>query len=265
MVFLLDGVTNLNVPPLERSYKSKTLAYYPAHVPWNPFDSYGTCMLSLPQGLKFRTQKHDTKPRFHSFASTRDDGKRCYGFTLVFYEETKNENICTAMQTLQSMFITELSSKQGSLKRQDSISRSLPRHFRLGDEDKNGSASSFYDMQKDTLLVTKSITLICQFPYAHVAEVFLTNLYKCLPRAPGARLSLESYIYNILYDIKVPDYGKSIRIYLPAESPNLAPISSILQRPKITELPLLDFPLRLLFSFLGVGRLTKDSIFLTKN
>lgn len=209
-------------------------------------------MLSLPQGLKFRTQKHDTTPRFHSFASTRDDGKRCYGFSLVFYEETKNENICTAMQTLQSMYITELSSSQGSLRRSDPLSRSLPRHFRLGDDDKNSSAASFYDIQKDTLFVTKSITLICQFPYAHVAEVFLTNLYKCLPRAPGARLSLESYIYNILYDVKVPDYGKSIRVYLPPDLPNLAPINTIIQRPKITELPLLDFPLRLLFSFLGV-------------
>lgn len=209
-------------------------------------------MLSLPQGLKFRTQKHDITPRFHSFASTRDDGKRCYGFSLVFYEETKNENICTAMQTLQSMYMTELSSSQGSLRRQDPLSRSLPRHFRLGDEDKSSSAASFYDIQKDTLYVTKSITLICQFPYAHVAEVFLTNLYKCLPRAPGARLSLESYIYNILYDIKVPDYGKSIRIYLPPETPNQSPINTILQRPKITELPLLDFPLRSLFNFLGV-------------
>lgn len=209
-------------------------------------------MLSLPQGLKFRTQKHDTTPRFHSFASTRDDGKRCYGFSLVFYEETKNENICTAMHTLQSMYITELSSSQGSLRRQDPLSRSLPRHFRLGDEDKNSSAASFYDIQKDTLYVTKSITLICQFPYAHVAEVFLTNLYKCLPRSPGARLSLESYIYNILYDVKVPDYGKSIRIYLPPEQPSHSPMNTILQRPKITELPLLDFPLRLLFSYLSV-------------
>lgn len=251
--FVLDGVTNLTIPPLDRSYKSKTLAHYPVHVAWNPFDSYGTCMLSLPQGLKFRTQKHDTTPRFHSFASTRDDGKRCYGFSLVFYEETKNENICTAMQTLQSMYITELSSSQGSLRRQDPLSRSLPRHFRLGDDDKNhDSAASFYDIQKDTLYVTKSITLICQFPYSHVAEVFLNNLYKCLPRAPGARLSLESYIYNILYDVKVPDYGKSIRVYLPADQPNLSPINTIIQRPKITELPLLDFPLRLLFHYLGI-------------
>ena len=249
---ILDSVVNDTIPPLDRSYKSKTLAHYPTHVSWNPFDSYGTCILSLPQGLKFRTQKHDITPRFHSFASTRDDGKRCYGFSLVFYEETKNENICVAMQTLQSMYITELSSSQGSLRRQDPLSRSLPRHFRLGDDDKSSGAASFYDIQKDTLYVTKSITLICQFPYAHVAEVFLTNLYKCLPRSPGARLSLESYIYNILYDMKVPDYGKSIRIYLPPELPSQTPINTILQRPKITELPLLDFPLRLLFSYLDV-------------
>lgn len=86
---------------MDGSYKSKSLAHYPANVSWNPFDAYGICMLSLPQGLKFRTQKHDTTPRFHSFASTRDDGKRCYGFTLVFYEEVRNENISTAMQMLQ--------------------------------------------------------------------------------------------------------------------------------------------------------------------
>ncbi|XP_070503270.1 DENN domain-containing protein 5B isoform X3 [Chironomus tepperi] len=246
-----DGVTTS--PPLDRSYKGKSLINYPANVSWNPFDSYGICMLSLPQGLKFRTQKHDLTPRFHSFISTRDDGKRCYGFSLIFYEEVKNENICTAMQTLQSMYITELSSSQGSLRRSDPVSRSLPRHFRLAEDDKSSnSAASFYDIQKDTLFVTKSITLVCQFAYSHIAEIFLTNLYKCLPRTPGARLSLESYVYNILYDVKVPDFGKSIRIYLPPEQPNLTPINIIIQRPKTSELPLLDFPLRLLFEFLGV-------------
>lgn len=52
--------------------------------------------------------------------------------------------------------------------------------------------------------------------------------------------------------MKIPDYGKSIRIYLPPEEPNLLPQTTILQRPKINELPLLDFPLRLLFDYLGV-------------
>lgn len=49
----LDGVNNLNLPPLERSYKSKSLAHYPENVSWNPFDAYGICMLSLPQGKLF--------------------------------------------------------------------------------------------------------------------------------------------------------------------------------------------------------------------
>jgi DENN domain-containing protein 5 len=254
---IIESLTNLNIiPPLDRSYKSKTLANYPQNVSWNPFDSYGVCLLSLPQGLKFRTQKHDLSPRFHSFASTRDDGKRCYGFSLVFYEEIKNENISTAMQTLQSMYLTELSSSQGSLRRQENnTNRSLPRHFRINEDEK--SSLSLFDIQKDTLYVSKSISLICQLPYNHIAEVFLTNLYKCLPRSPGARLSLESYVYNMLYDVKIPEYGKSIRIHLPPEQPSMMPINIILQRPKSTELPLLDYPLRLLFECLGVECVTE--------
>lgn len=135
-------------------------------------------MLSLPQGLKFRTQKHDTSPKFHSFITTRDDGKRCYGFTLVFYEEVRNDKICIAMQTLQSMYKAEL--LNGSIKRQkDPVSRSLPRHFKItGEEDKNVLSGTFYDIQKDTLFVTKSITLVCQLPYCHVAEIFLKNLFR---------------------------------------------------------------------------------------
>lgn len=48
--FVSDGVNNLNSPPLERSYKGKSLAHYPENVSWNPFDDYGICMLSLPHG-----------------------------------------------------------------------------------------------------------------------------------------------------------------------------------------------------------------------
>lgn len=51
----------------------------------------------------------------------------------------------------------------------------------------------------------------------------------------------------------LPQPGKSIRVYLPPTEPHLPPIALILQRPLLaTELPLLDFPLRLLFKYLGV-------------
>ncbi|XP_049544581.1 DENN domain-containing protein 5A isoform X2 [Anopheles darlingi] len=249
---------SLTCSPLDSAYKSKPLAHYPEYVAWNPFDAHGICMLSLPQGLRFRTQKHNIEPRFHAFATTREDGKRCYGFSLVFYEEVRNRQICSAMHTLQSMFITEMSSTQqpppGTLRRvKDSpVSRSLPRHFKIAAQ-APASALSYYDIAKDKLYVAKSLSLVCQVPYAHVAELFLQNLYRCLPRHPGARLSLESYVYNILYEVVTPAPGKSIRIYIPPEDPHLAPIATILQRPALKdELPFMDFPLRLLFTYLGV-------------
>ncbi|XP_059607628.1 DENN domain-containing protein 5B isoform X1 [Phlebotomus argentipes] len=247
---------SLHCSPLDRAYKSKPLAHYPDNVPWNPFDSHGICMLSLPQGLKFRTQKHNIEPRFHAFATTREDGKRCYGFSLVFYEEVRNRNICSAMHTLQSMFITELSSRQNApgLRRvkESPASRSLPRHFKLAAHAPN-SALSYYDITKDKLFVAKSISLVCQLPYVNVAEVFLKNLYKCLPRQPGPGLSLESYVYNILHEVSIPDPGRSIRIYLPPEESHQPPIPTLLQRPSVhNELPLLDFPARQMFRHLGI-------------
>lgn len=78
-------------------------------------------------------------------------------------------------------------------------------------------------------------------------------LFRCLPRQPGPGLSLESYVYNILYEVMLPQPGRSIRIYLPPEEPQLPPIAVILQRPELNnELPLLDFPVRLLFSYLDI-------------
>lgn len=68
--------------------------------------------MCLPSGLRFRTQKHSVEPMFHSFVLTKEDGHRTYGFSLVFYEECRNRKICLAMHTLQSMYITELSSGQ---------------------------------------------------------------------------------------------------------------------------------------------------------
>lgn len=76
---------SLHCPPLDRAYKSKPLAHYPEHVSWNPFDAHGICMLSLPQGLRFRTQKHSIEPHLHSFATTvRNYIDANFQFTIQF-------------------------------------------------------------------------------------------------------------------------------------------------------------------------------------
>nr|CAI5858819.1 unnamed protein product [Callosobruchus analis] len=201
---------NLHVSPLERSYKGKVLAHYPENVQYNPFDESAVCLFSLPCGLKFRTQKHSVTqaPNFHSFVITREDGKRCYGFSLIFYEEVRNRDICSAMQTLQAMYITELSSglKQRNLQNvqtQGPQSRSLPRHFKLA-QNQSGAALTYYDISKDKLFVSKSIGIIAQVAYVQAAKIFLENLYRCVPkRSAASSISLESYVFNILYEVSL--------------------------------------------------------------
>lgn len=83
--------------------------------------------------------------------------------------------------------------------------------------------------------------------------LFIRQICRCLPRQPGPSLSLESYVYNILYEVVIPEPGRSLRVYLPPEEPHLPPIPTILQRPALyDELPLMDFPVRLLFTYIGV-------------
>ncbi|XP_033301217.1 DENN domain-containing protein 5B isoform X4 [Bombus bifarius] len=248
---------SLQCTPLDRAYKSKVLGHYPDSVPWNPFDEHAVCMLCLPSGLRFRTQKHSVEPTFHSFVLTKEDGHRTYGFSLVFYEECRNRKICAAMQTLQAMHITELSSGQNGTpptarKGQDGHNtRSLPRHFKLSAHSP-GAALGYYDSTKDKLLVTKSISLLCQQPYLHAAKTFLTNLYKCVPRHPGPGLSLESYVYNLLYNVPVPLPGKSLKFFIPNDEPAKSPLELVIHQPTPSqELQMLDYPLKDIFTWLG--------------
>lgn len=80
------------------------------------------------------------------------------------------------------MFITELSNGQQThslsrIKQDGPVSRSLPRHFKVAGQAPQ-SAQSYYDISKDKLYVAKSISLICQAPYAFAAQLFLKNLYR---------------------------------------------------------------------------------------
>ncbi|XP_073997603.1 DENN domain containing pinstripe isoform X3 [Rhodnius prolixus] len=229
--------------PLERSYKCKVLGHYPESVPSNPFDKDAVGMLCLPNGLQFRTQKSSLEPRFHSFVITKENGKRTYGASYVFFEETRNRKICSAMQTLQAMHLTEVSSTR-SRRPLDHSTRSLPRHFKLSAHH-NKAAQSYYDHTKDTLYVSKSIALILQTPYVHAAHTFLAGLYRCW-KDDGSP-SIEANVQNVLYEVYVPAPGRSLSFTCyPCER-------VILQTPtSLEELPFFDFSLSQLFSLLGV-------------
>lgn len=122
-------------------------------------------------------------------------------------------------------------------------SRSLPRHFKLSTP-LSKAAQSYYDSAKDTLFASKSINLICQLPFVHAANKFLSGLYQY--SLSGGDLSLDSYVYNVIHQVPLPLPGRCLNFSCFDEL-------ILLQRPgNIAELPFFDFSLRAFFELLGV-------------
>uniref|UniRef100_A0A4W4HAD6 UDENN domain-containing protein n=1 Tax=Electrophorus electricus TaxID=8005 RepID=A0A4W4HAD6_ELEEL len=222
---------NFDQSPLKRTFKSKVLAHYPENIDWSPFDQDAVNMLCMPKGLSFRTQRDDRAPHFHSFLITREDGSRTYGFVHTFYEEVTSPQICSAMQTLLQMHHAEHTSCAGG---------------RGG----CGCASSSYDAEHDTLYVSKALCLLTSMPFMHACRRFLAQLHCAVTALQPPPLPLESYIYNVLYEVPLPPPGRSLKFHGVYE-----PI--VCQRPGPAELPLADYPLGETFCLLGVENLVQ--------
>ncbi|XP_028967875.1 DENN domain-containing protein 5B [Galendromus occidentalis] len=245
-----------HVTPLERCYKSQALVHFPESVEGHTLDPSAVNMLCLPSGLTFCTQKKmktmDSNSWFHTFIVTREDGSRSYGHALLFYEEVGDRDMCTALQTLQQMYLAELNESRAQ--NSGIISRSLPRSFRLlspklaTKKVHNEPTGSLYDPNKDTLYVTKAICLISSVPIVSVAKVILQTLYRMITAIESPPLPYECYLYNVLYELPMPDRGKSVQLCYPYDE-------IIFQMPGSMELPHFDYPFRELILLLGVDNL----------
>uniref|UniRef100_A0A8C4VT40 DENN domain containing 5A n=1 Tax=Gopherus evgoodei TaxID=1825980 RepID=A0A8C4VT40_9SAUR len=234
---------NFEQTPLRRTFKSKVLARYPENVEWNPFDQDAVGMLCMPKGLAFKTQADSRDPQFHSFIITREDGSRTFGFSLTFYEEVTSKQICSAMQTLYHMHNAEYDILH--------IPPTNDKESCSSIEDCNGTSVSklqrfnSYDISRDTLYVSKCICLITPMSFMKACKKVLEQLHQAVTSPQPPPLPLESYIYNILYEVPLPPAGRSLKF-----SGVYGPI--ICQRPSTSELPLFDFPVKEVFELLGV-------------
>ncbi|XP_053576576.1 DENN domain-containing protein 5A isoform X3 [Bombina bombina] len=234
---------NFEQTPLRRTFKSKVLARYPENVEWNAFDQDAVGMLCMPKGLSFKTQADCREPQFHSFIITREDGSRTFGFSLTFFEEVTSKQICSAMQTLYHMHNAEY----------DIIHTSATNGTECNDvtEDCNDISVTklqrfnSYDISRDTLYVSKCICLIAPMSFMTACKKVLEQLHRAVTSPQPPPLPLESYIYNILYEVPLPPAGRSLKF-----SGVYGPI--ICQRPSTNELPLFDFPVQEVFELLGV-------------
>uniref|UniRef100_A0A672N487 DENN domain-containing protein 5B n=1 Tax=Sinocyclocheilus grahami TaxID=75366 RepID=A0A672N487_SINGR len=256
---------NFDQSPLKRTFKSKVLAHYPKNIECNAFDQDAVNMLCMPKGLSFRTQRDSHTPQFHSFLITREDGSRTYGFVHTFYEEVTSPQICSAMQTLHQMHQAEHnesahncpSSSSSSSSSMDSLASSLDEvespsstSSSQGGRTSCGCSGEGYDSVRDTLYVSKAMCLITPMPFMHACKGFLSQVHRAVISHQPPPLPLESYIYNILYEVPLPLPGRSLKFHGVYE-----PILS--QRPGVGELPLADFPLSEAFQLLGVENLVQ--------
>ena len=168
-----------------------------------------TCTVTLlfqlcqPKGLAFRTHKDVKKPRFHIFLITKEDRSRTYGSALTFYEEVKDKKICSAMQTLQHMFLADSTS---SLELSDTSSS-------LDSCKSPKSPIRTYDANKDKLYVTKTICLISPLLLVRSSKSYLRQLFEAISKPSDDHLPLESYVHNILYEVPLPPPGRSMKFY----------------------------------------------------
>uniref|UniRef100_A0A1A8G625 DENN/MADD domain containing 5B n=1 Tax=Nothobranchius korthausae TaxID=1143690 RepID=A0A1A8G625_9TELE len=262
-----DGAgENFEQIPIRRSFKSRVLVHYPENRDRNPFNKDAVNMLCMPRGLSFYTQADRLDPRFHSFTITSDEGTRSYGFVHTFYEEVTSPQIITAMQTLYQMHHVEHhSSSSSSSPSSSSSSASSPSSSSmdslvssLEESDAEslarvpgclGCVGSF-DAARDTLYVSKALCLITPLPFLQASRQFLAQLHQAVTSQTAPPLPLESYIYNILYEVPLPPPGRSLRFHGVH-----GPI--VCQRPGSGELPLGDYPLGEAFTLLGVDSMVK--------
>ena len=222
--------------------------------------------MCLPSGLKFRASKSELKspsPIFHSFVITRKNASRLYGFSLVFDEKVTDSRICQAMHTLQSMYLTELSTKglrsMSSFVENtwNSMSRSLPRNFKIHQRRHTGTSScgsrgaSYYDISQDQLYVNKSIAILSRLNYVQMAKQFLMHFYSYVTNLEQNYLTPDSYLYNLLYELEVPSPGYSLLIHLPRITANFDS-SIIVYNAANDQLPNFDYFFSQLFIYLGV-------------
>ncbi|XP_036391026.1 DENN domain-containing protein 5A-like isoform X1 [Megalops cyprinoides] len=239
---------NFEQSPLRRTFKSKVLAHYPENVEWSPFDQDAVGMLCMPKGLSFRTQADSREPQFHSFIITREDGSRSYGFALTFYEEVTSKQICSAMQTLYHMHNAEQydilhapAVPPAAASAAEGLHPLLPAGPTLTRLQRFNS----YDISRDTLYVSKCICLMAPLAFPQACHKALEQLHRAVTSPQPPPLPLESYIYNILYEVPLPPAGRSLKF-----SGMYGPI--VCQRPGTGELPLFDFPIREVLELLGV-------------
>lgn len=94
--------------------------------------------------------------------------------------------------------------------------------------------------------MTKSISIVSSYSFVNTSSQVLLSIQKFISRSDYDIHVLESFIYNLLYDIPLPSPGRSVRFW------SLGSEAFISLPKEPDELPIFDYPLLDFFDILGV-------------
>lgn len=102
-----------------------------------------------------------------------------------------------------------------------------------------------YDSEEHNLLVSKSLCLVMPFPFVSAAKSCLNKIYQGGLSEGTLRLTMECYLYNLIYEVPLPPPGRNLKFTCIRDD-------VLCQRPGENELPLFDYPLEDVFNLIGV-------------
>lgn len=235
---LKDNTATLT--PLQTSYKCSILWHFPETDSSNIFEADAIKLLCMPRGVYFHKHVQPNKQKFHSFLQTKEDGTKIFGYVLTFYERVWNENILSAMETLFKMYNTELLISGSQNSWSNSCSRSSCT--------KENNFQSF-NASSENLYVSKSICLLMKKPFVSLSRQCLEDILTVALNEDLHDLRVESYIYNILYEIPSPPPGTTLKCVALSGDPN------VLHNPNTNELPYFDYSMKDVLMTLGFDNL----------
>ena len=175
-----------------------------------------------------------------------------HGFALTFYEKVKDYEICQAMQVLQDMYIAEMALSSTKNRSRSVVPFEDVEQFNARrNNSKDGTpALKLYSSEKHNLLVSKCLCLIMPLPLISAARTCLNTIYQGGLNEGDLSLTLECYVYNLIYEVPLPPPGRNMKFTCIKED-------VMCQRPGLNELPLFDYSIEEIFGIVDVKGLLK--------
>ncbi|BHF78621.1 DENN domain-containing protein 5B [Sparganum proliferum] len=216
--FPAKATTDSHQPSTNGPYKCRILQHFPENCRGFPFSKEATAMLVMPNGLHFFTQAHplmrQARPPFrHSFVITREDGRRVYGFALLFPEEVTHPGVKAALKLLETSRVFRDKTAP--------LSSPAPQNLRTGiqpDSAQAVTASTFRLSSYDQIFSMKAIGVLSRWPFAHGLFGWLEDLWSLIffrpPHLPQD-ITFESFVYNILFEASLGSQGQCLVVQGP--------------------------------------------------